>query len=62
MPEEQESEELLLSDTQDPVVEGSAEVPDGVIKTPETVSKLEGKFFSRYFFILISTHKSLYSH
>ena len=45
MPEEQESEELL-SDTQDPMVEGTVEVPDGVINTPETMSKLDGKCFS----------------
>ena len=44
MPEEQESEELL-SDAQDPAVEGYLEaiqLPDDVTSTPETMSKLEG--------------------
>ena len=45
MPEEQEIEQLL-SDTQDPMVEGTpVDVRDDVIKTPGTMSKVEGKFF-----------------
>ena len=47
MPEEQESEELL-SDVQDPAIEGSMEaaiqLQADVTSTPETKSKLEGKF------------------
>ena len=47
MPEEQESEELL-SDIQDLALEGSMEaaiqLQTDVTSTPETKSKLEGKF------------------
>ena len=47
MPEEQESEELL-SDIQDLALEGSMEaaiqLQTDVTSTPETESKLEGKF------------------